>query len=1292
MQRPGFADQRKLAAWADSTPAKPEFPRLIRRLILETTPGAVDVGMAASEGTSSGGWDGVVRSMEATAFVPEGLSVWELSVKRSVGTKADEDYEKRLETPDGSPTEECVYVAAILRRWTKRDEWARNRSAEGRWKEVRAYGVDKIDSWLETAPVTWAWFSELIGLNPFGLQSAEAWWNSWVAQTDPPIAADILLAGRSDSSDVVLRRFESAQVTTIAGTSEVEVCAFLTALTVRADAEGKGRYLARLAFVDDLSTWRALMEMKSPLILVPRLEGLAGEIPADCAHHIVIPVQAKQQADIVLEPLDAAGVTNALQEAGVEEKRAGLAGRLGRRSLMALRRNFATRPALHVPQWAKSPASRVVRGALLIGSWADETEGDRSVAGALSGQDYESFKNDLAGLALADDPLVTRVGSSWHLVSAYDAWLLLRDQITQDDLKRFEEAVEKVLGEEDPTLDLEPDDRWKAGIEGKVRKYSPELRSGLESSLALLGVHGEHIAGPGGSTGVQWAEYLVRKRLTAANEDSSGRSWASVSSSLPALAEGGPVAFVEGVRSGMTGDEPVLRTMFIDTTAGSGLFAPHSPHTDLLWALERLAWADQYFGAAVDLLARLDAIDPVGSLAEKKDRAGSLGNRPIESLKRIFCPWHPENTVTPDRRLEVLDGLRTRQAETAWRLVLSMLPELHGIHSPTSEPAFRDWKPLEEKKVTNVEYFPFITEVVKRGLHDAADNQRRWRALVRRFPDLPPEDRLLVASELEALVDSGAFSTDEDDSLWQILREIVGKHTEYADAAWALPEEEINKLGDISSRLTPKSRYNEGAWLFKEYMPHLGDKNQREDHREYERLLAEKRRDALALIEEEGGLDAVLRLAEESELPWTVGLALADSTGAKYEQELLADLDEDSGPRLDMARTFFSKRFLDGGWDWLNALLDGTDLSPLQKARLLLSTSQWPKAWEAAAALGNEVEQEFWGCFVPYGLGHDFSWVKFVAEKLIAVGRNAIALDFLGMYSHTHEESVAEDPEFAALTVQALQGLLSAGAVDDEMHALSQYDFERIFQQLERHREEVGEEVVASLEWAYLPALGFEPDVPTLDRGMATDPEFFVQVLSAAYKARSGQESPDDEEESDEEEQATEEDLEAQRSRASNAFHLLSSWRTCPGLIEGQLDADSLMTWITDAREALRKAERYEIGLRYIGQVFYYAPADADGGWPPEAIRDVLEDLQSDELDDGLESKIYNSRGVTSRGLEEGGNREMEFAEKYKASADRYRDRWPRTATLLGQVVRMYESDARRNEASAEKFRQGYGL
>src|SRR4051812_13000495 len=112
--RPGFADRSKIATWADSITSQSELPRLVRRLILETVPGVVELGMPAGEGVAAGSWDGSVKSTAANAWVPDGLSLWELSVNKSPGVKADEDYAKRLDTPDGSPTTDATYVELIL--------------------------------------------------------------------------------------------------------------------------------------------------------------------------------------------------------------------------------------------------------------------------------------------------------------------------------------------------------------------------------------------------------------------------------------------------------------------------------------------------------------------------------------------------------------------------------------------------------------------------------------------------------------------------------------------------------------------------------------------------------------------------------------------------------------------------------------------------------------------------------------------------------------------------------------------------------------------------------------------------------------------------------------------------------------------------------------------------------------------------------------------------------------------------------------------------------------------------
>jgi hypothetical protein len=492
---------------------------LVRRLILETTPGLVDLGIPAGSGVAAGGWDGTAKSVATSTWVPDGLSVWELSVDGSPGVKADSDYGKRHSTPDGSPTSDCTYIAAILRPWTERAGWASDRSAEAKWKLVKAYGLDDIDLWLEAAPVTWAWFSEVLGLSPYGLRSAETWWDSWSGQTSPRVTAAMVLAGRDQwAEDLRARIAGPGQITTVAGASLDETRAFVAAVGVSLDSNGDGQMLARTAFVDDLATWRGLLETKIPLVLVPVSEGPEVEVPTGSVHHVVVPVSGTTSADIVLPPVDAGGVAEALRAAGMtDQKKADEAGRLGRRSLIALRRHLATKPGLHVPEWAKAPVSRLVRTCLLAGSWSEASEDDKQAVGELAGTSYELARESLAEVAHAEDPLVLRLTSTWHLVSPYDAWLLLRAHVTEDDLKRLDALVEHVLGEDDPSLDLPVEDRWKANLHGKVRSFSADLRRGVGKTLALLGTHGDSVVGPAGTTGSNWATYLVRKLLDAAN-------------------------------------------------------------------------------------------------------------------------------------------------------------------------------------------------------------------------------------------------------------------------------------------------------------------------------------------------------------------------------------------------------------------------------------------------------------------------------------------------------------------------------------------------------------------------------------------------------------------------------------------------------------------------------------------------------------------------------------------------------------------------------------------------------
>ncbi|MFN2388103.1 MAG: hypothetical protein ABR575_00645 [Actinomycetota bacterium] len=218
------------------------------------------------------------------------------------------------------------------------------------------------------------------------------------------------------------------------------------------------------------------------------------------------------------------------------------------------------------------------------------------------------------------------------------------------------------------------------------------------------------------------------------------------------------------------------------------------------------------------------------------------------------------------------------------------------------------------------------------------------------------------------------------------------------------------------------------------------------------------------------------------------------------------------------------------------------------------------------------------------------------------------------------------------------------------------------------------EERLGILEWQLLPALGYEARTPTLERRLARDPEFFVEVLSLLYRPKN-----------------SEEPREVPEHVASSAWRLLHEWRIVPGSDErlAEIDEVHLGDWLARAQELLDAADRKAIGEIHIGHVFSHSREDQDQTWPSRPVRDAIERLASSEIEDGLATQIYNNRGVTSRGLLEGGAQERDLVNYYRRKAELIRDGWPRTAAVLMSVAAGYESDARRNDAESERWREG---
>jgi hypothetical protein len=90
----------------------------------------------------------------------------------------------------------------------------------------------------------------------------------------------------------------------------------------------------------------------------------------------------------------------------------------------------------------------------------------------------------------------------------------------------------------------------------------------------------------------------------------------------------------------------------------------------------------------------------------------------------------------------------------------------------------------------------------------------------------------------------------------------------------------------------------------------------------------------------------------------------------------------------------------------------------------------------------------------------------------------------------------------------------------------------------------------------------------------------------------------------------------------------------------------------------------------------------ADGIWPNEGIRDVLEDIGTSELANGMSIGRYNSRGVVARGV--GGDQERALSQTYRTWSRQLAHRYPFTSRLLNEMARMYDRDAERHDTDSE--------
>ena len=686
--------RQHLRNWASRLDARSGIVELVKRLVEETCEGAVRAEFAIDEGIDLPGFDGLVCGGAESRWVPNGRSVWELSTRGDVGTKADEDYGQRGAAPPGWEMAETTYVALSLRAWVRRHEWAEERTAEGRWRGVRAFGLDDLVAWLSDAPRTEFWLAERLGLHPREFRAGGRWWQERQRSTGGLFSGAVALAGRADAAEDLRQRISSDCGTIVVEAAAVdEALEFIAAVGESCEGPAGGSYLLdRMVFVSGPNAWqRLLAEGGDRLVLVAMDPGLHADLRAT-THTVVVPIQAHggeviarhlrdgSHGCVVVPRLDSRSVGEALNSVAARHRdidfhRAQELGQLGRRSASALRRELSIEPTISKPRWARtdsgdSSATRQAKAAaLLAGGWvAGSSEyapasADRQILARLagSGLNYEQVEGELRNVAIGADPMLVVSRSSWRLVNPSEAWIFLAENLlTADVLHRFFLAATEVLGELDRLGDCTGEAHSVAEMRGIRRAYSRELRRGIARTLALLCAYGSDFPYPGHPNAAARAKCSVAQVLGTASDHGSSTAarvhrLAALGDVLPLLAEAAPDEFVAALARTLELTPETAHLLFTDTGDALPTWVLASPHTDVLFAVETLAWLPGHLPDVAASLLRLEILDPGGHLA----------NRPASTFSAIFSAWAPRTGIGHSERLEVLRRLRDRLVDAA---------------------------------------------------------------------------------------------------------------------------------------------------------------------------------------------------------------------------------------------------------------------------------------------------------------------------------------------------------------------------------------------------------------------------------------------------------------------------------------------------------------------------------------------------------------------------------------------------------------------------------------------------
>lgn len=658
-----FITSTHLKQWADTKECQSLLPELMRRLICASVKQLNRLSFPSGDAVHMPGWDGIVSCQEPIDLVPEGESLWECGVNKDIQTKANNDITKRAANPLGHIKSDSTFVFVTPREWAGADTWVL--ANQTGWKKLVVYTAVELEAWIEKCPAVGLWLAgKLNVLNAGGYQLPDVFWMQWASGDKHTLPYQIVTAGRSQAIDCVLKACFNPSVLEIQALTQSEAVAFVLASI--ATCSGADKLLAKTIVVTDKNTFDDLVSHYENLIIITTFrDNMSYALSRN--HTVICAVTPEDQVSTAekLPRVEREGFVKAIEDCGFDSVQARKIATDTARDVNVLRRRMKIDKLK--PEWANSDGILALLPIILLGQWNENVPGDLELVEKLSGKTYSDYAKILQGFRLMSDSPIAHVGTVWRLKSPMDTMSYASVYLTDGDLAKLKEICALLIADDDPDAEEKLIlDEWR--MWQFKQRFSSNVKKGTYQSLILLSL----ISDESENRNV-WVDGLVRELLNgwSLQRFLSNRMYFTL------LAEVSPEAFLEFLEE--IGKD-IYDVVFTPQKSSVGLTGWNIYYTEILFALEMLAWDEDYIYRATSLLLRFSTYKNESNYA----------NKPANSLAEIFRFQWPQTFAKFENRIEVLTSLsasfKSQICELCFRI-------LDGLGSRTfSQTQFYKWR------------------------------------------------------------------------------------------------------------------------------------------------------------------------------------------------------------------------------------------------------------------------------------------------------------------------------------------------------------------------------------------------------------------------------------------------------------------------------------------------------------------------------------------------------------------------------------------------------------------------